>query len=208
MNYYEILGVDKNASAKEIAQAKNRLAKLYHPDVTASSGRDSTEQMLLILEAYKVLSDESLRASYDAELTGNLKPMQTFDLSKDEETLRTIDDTMLECWRTADALSRLVSESESISPRKDKAHRLPELAMAAKPLALALSLAGIPDDRIGMDCMNWLLFTWYKNRNYTVAYLLTLYEHYLEKEITHKDKKMLKKKAASYRKQLKRLLKY
>ncbi len=60
MDYYQILGVSKNATQAEIKQAYRRLALKYHPD----RGGDS-ERFKKINEAYQVLSDPQKRATYD-----------------------------------------------------------------------------------------------------------------------------------------------
>lgn len=62
-DYYEVLGVDKNADEKEIKLAFRRLAKKYHPDVNKDNGAE--EKFKEIQEAYAVLSDEKRRAQYD-----------------------------------------------------------------------------------------------------------------------------------------------
>lgn len=62
-DYYEVLGVDRNASEKEIKTAYKRLAKKYHPDVNKSA--DSGSKFKEIGEAYQVLSDPQKRAAYD-----------------------------------------------------------------------------------------------------------------------------------------------
>ena len=62
-DYYEVLGVDKNASEKDIKLAFRRLAKKYHPDV--SKEPDAEEKFKEAQEAYAVLSDEKRRAQYD-----------------------------------------------------------------------------------------------------------------------------------------------
>ena len=62
-DYYEVLGVDKNASEKEIKMAFRRLAKKYHPDV--SKEPDAEEKFKEAQEAYAVLSDEGRRKQYD-----------------------------------------------------------------------------------------------------------------------------------------------
>ena len=62
-NYYKTLGVERNASEKEIKQAYRRLARQYHPDVNKSSGAE--EHFKEINEAYQVLSDRENRRKYD-----------------------------------------------------------------------------------------------------------------------------------------------
>lgn len=62
-DYYEILGVSKNATEKEIKQAFRQLAKKWHPDVNDSP--EAEEKFKEIQEAYAVLSDSDKRAKYD-----------------------------------------------------------------------------------------------------------------------------------------------
>ena len=62
-DYYEILGVDKNASEAEIKSAFRKLAKKYHPDV--SKEPDAAEKFKEAQEAYAVLSDADKRRQYD-----------------------------------------------------------------------------------------------------------------------------------------------
>ncbi|MDE6141617.1 MAG: molecular chaperone DnaJ [Bacilli bacterium] len=62
-DYYEVLGVSKNASDEEIKRAFRKLAKQYHPDVNKEEG--AAEKFKEIGEAYAVLSDESKRRQYD-----------------------------------------------------------------------------------------------------------------------------------------------
>ncbi len=62
-DYYEVLGVSKDASDKEIKSAFRKLAKQYHPDVNKEP--DAADKFKEAQEAYAVLSDESKRRQYD-----------------------------------------------------------------------------------------------------------------------------------------------
>jgi len=63
-DYYEILGVEKNADLKTIKNAFRKLALKYHPDRNKSA--DAEERFKEIAKAYGVLSDKKKRAQYDA----------------------------------------------------------------------------------------------------------------------------------------------
>ena len=63
-DYYEVLGVDKNAEQKAIKEAFRNLAMKYHPDRNKEPGAE--ERFKEIAEAYAVLSDPKKRAEYDA----------------------------------------------------------------------------------------------------------------------------------------------
>ena len=62
-DYYEVLGVDKDADAKTIKRAFLKLARKLHPDVNKEPGAE--EKFKEVNEAYSVLSDERKRANYD-----------------------------------------------------------------------------------------------------------------------------------------------
>lgn len=63
-DYYSILGVDKNASEKEIKKAYRKLATEYHPDKTKGN-KDLEEKFKEISEAYQVLGNAERRKQYD-----------------------------------------------------------------------------------------------------------------------------------------------
>jgi molecular chaperone DnaJ len=63
-DYYEVLGVPRDAKDKEIKDAFRHLALRYHPDRSAEP--DAEERFKEIAEAYAVLSDPAKRAEYDA----------------------------------------------------------------------------------------------------------------------------------------------
>jgi len=62
-DYYEILGVSRNANEDEVKKAFRRLAKQYHPDANKEKGAEA--RFIEVNEAYEVLSDPQKRAAYD-----------------------------------------------------------------------------------------------------------------------------------------------
>ncbi|XP_054268355.1 protein tumorous imaginal discs, mitochondrial-like isoform X1 [Macrosteles quadrilineatus] len=63
-DYYEVLGVSRNASVKDIKKSYFQLAKKYHPDTNKDA--DAVRKFQEVSEAYEVLSDDTKRKQYDS----------------------------------------------------------------------------------------------------------------------------------------------
>src|SRR3954465_10667329 len=63
-DFYDVLGIKRGASDKEIRQADRRLARKYHPDLNPND-KAAEESFKEISSAYEVLSDKEKRAKYD-----------------------------------------------------------------------------------------------------------------------------------------------
>jgi curved DNA-binding protein len=74
-DYYEVLGVDRGASAEEVQKAYRKLARKYHPDLNKT--KEAEDRFKEINEANEVLSDPQKRQRYDA-LGANWKQGQDF----------------------------------------------------------------------------------------------------------------------------------
>ena len=64
-DYYEVLGIDKNASKDDIKKSYRKLAKKYHPDSNKDDSKAAEERFKELSEAYEVIMDDDRRARYD-----------------------------------------------------------------------------------------------------------------------------------------------
>ena len=64
-DYYEVLGVNKNATDEELKKAYRKLAKKYHPDANPDNKKEAEAKFKEVNEAYETLSDKQKRDMYD-----------------------------------------------------------------------------------------------------------------------------------------------
>ena len=116
-NYYEILGVNVNATQEEIKDAYKSLAKIYHPDFSLYD--NSTEIMQAINQAYETLSDVEQRKNYDKKLSikGNYEAYSSYTKSK-QESEYDFSDWLKDYLNKKRRLSKLYKDYQRIQKRQ------------------------------------------------------------------------------------------
>ena len=227
VTYYDILEIDVNAEQAEVTKAKNRLAKLYHPDTNMQNGIDTTDSMVQILEAYHTLSDPDSRAIYDEKVLGRIhRNFQTFTMEETQEDTK----DFLQYWRASESLHHTVQESCEIIKeiKRHKAKRLPvfhrlihrgdvhkekqqflsELAQLASLQVALLTSSGIPADLWNQEAMNWVLVRWSQKQDSDYIVLFHRYRVYRDEheQATEQAKRRLQNRRFHHR--LNKLLLY
>lgn len=85
-NYYDLLGIQEDASTEDIRRAYRNLAKKYHPDLNNS--HDAQTRFILINQAYGVLMDKRKRYLYDQNVTVPKDPYHNYSQWAKEQQAR------------------------------------------------------------------------------------------------------------------------
>lgn len=227
--YYDVLGVSEKATPEEITNAKNALAKIYHPDANVQNHIDTTTDMQEILEAYQVLSNPEKRNAYDRTLTGGSKRVfRTFIVGEPEETEESF--SFVTCWNAAaklqdtvkksswlfNRISKQKSLSEKILEKFGKNNRmekelqaqLDELCQQALEYITILKDSEIPMDYWNPEAMNWVLVHWGQNQNANYLTLFAQYDAHVNRDKSGTDRLRLKSQNRQFHHNLKKLLSY
>src|SRR5678815_3799076 len=87
VDYYKILGLDKNASTEDIKKAYRKLARKYHPDINPNN-KEAHKKFQEVNEANEVLSDPEKRKKYD-QYGKDWKHAEEFEKAKQQQKQRT-----------------------------------------------------------------------------------------------------------------------
>ena len=229
--YYEILGVQTDATLEEIIAAKNALAKVYHPDANQINGIDTTSAMQEILEAFETLGDEQRRKQYDAQVLGKINRVfktYTFKQEEPEETEDLPNTSFVSYWDAVNRLHEAVKDSIFlIEYHRDETKRIPllkrmfrkrarrkELLRQLYPLAeqavqciALLTAADIATRFWEPEAMNWVLMRWGHNRNADFVALLNRYELFQKKHTSAAERSKIRQEHRRFQYYLRRLVK-
>ena len=117
--YYEILGVSRDASLEEIKGSYRQLALKYHPDKNPGD-KQAEEQFKLISEAYQVLSDTEKRQLYDLYGHAGLAGMDVGGFSGFEDIFSSFGDIFEEFF----SFGKRPAQAEEAQPGADLRQRV------------------------------------------------------------------------------------
>lgn len=86
-NYYVVLGINADATTKEIKKAYRRLAKEYHPDHNPEKNAEAEAKIKEINEAYEVLGKQDSRRHHDMMLTFAYYSQRTYSEEIDPDSI-------------------------------------------------------------------------------------------------------------------------
>ncbi|MCI9442582.1 MAG: DnaJ domain-containing protein [Ruminococcus sp.] len=227
--YYDVLGVSQEASPEEITNAKNALAKIYHPDANVQNHIDTTTDMQEILEAYQVLSNPEKRRAYDKTLNGrSTRVFRTFTVGEPDETEESF--SFVTCWNAAAKLQDTVKKSSwllsSVSKQKSLSEKilekfgknsrlekelqaqLDELCQQALEYISILKDSEIPMDYWNPEAMNWVLVHWGQNQNANYLTLFAQYDAHVNRDKSGTERLRLRSQNRQFHHNLKKLLSY
>lgn len=227
--YYDILGVSRGATLEEITNAKNALAKVYHPDANLHTNIDTTAYMQEILEAYRILSNPDKRKKYNLKLTGQKERIfRTYTVGPEQGEKNST--SFVTYWNAACKLNELVIRSsrlmESEAAKKalpmklfkrlgrsgkideEAAEQLNSLSLKAIQHITTLKLAEIPMDYWHPDAMNWILVRWGQKQNMDYRTLFAKYDAYINHSKSSAERMRLRSHNRQFHHTLKKLLNY
>ncbi|MEG1137549.1 MAG: DnaJ domain-containing protein [Lachnospiraceae bacterium] len=206
--YYDLLGVSRHATTKEITEAKIFLIKKFHPDANMGETFDTTLYIQKVLEAYNILSDSDLRKRYDHKISNvkqRYKAARTY--SEEQEDYYQKHPSFAPYWEAANKLNEVVQESMVLFKKQKRSNKLflnnhflnktkqaethvseiktyedtlTELSCSVTPCIAVLAESGIPREYWVSSAMNWLLFQWTQNRDLDFHLLCPMYDTYLQ----------------------------
>lgn len=86
VNYFEILNISINAEPEIIKASYKALAKKYHPDNYKGTREDADKKMVMINEAYRILSDETLKKQHIEQIKAFGSSEKTFSNSSNNQS--------------------------------------------------------------------------------------------------------------------------
>ncbi len=132
-NYYEILGLEQDASLEDIKKAYRKLALKYHPDRNPNNQAEAADKFKLIDEAYHALSDPGKRMRYDAS-GYDAQAFQDAELKREQRAQQ--EEARREAQEEANEFSNEAPEfhnDPAPEPQANSARSEPAPAPAAEP---------------------------------------------------------------------------